>query len=190
MTISEVRPTAAQMLEQALAEFTEHPSGHWTLTGDAGEVVKALRTLAQPEGVTLSREDARTTLRLLVAHANATESIQAAQICGKLRNALGAAADTSESASWEERMQMEPPVVNGMRLFWAQEDSEVYCGRTLEDVRAYVEKLIGEPLPDDQIGEVTYNSKFRNEDGSKTTLFEAFVAENPTEPTQISTHYY
>lgn len=30
-------------LAHALAQFEQHPSGHWTLTGDAGEVVAALQ---------------------------------------------------------------------------------------------------------------------------------------------------
>ncbi|GGR62794.1 hypothetical protein GCM10008959_26050 [Deinococcus seoulensis] len=37
-------------LEQVIADhFEQHPSGHWTLTGDADEVVAALRAQAEAE---------------------------------------------------------------------------------------------------------------------------------------------
>ena len=37
-----------ESLTYALDQFEQHPSGHWTLTGDAGEVVAALQAALSP----------------------------------------------------------------------------------------------------------------------------------------------
>ena len=46
-----IRTAFRGTLDEALGQFEQHPSGHWTLTGDAGEVAAALQAaLADPTG--------------------------------------------------------------------------------------------------------------------------------------------
>lgn len=82
-----------------------------------------------------------------------------------------------------------PPVINGFRLYWVQERDEVYAARSLDEARAYVESLIRESIPADEVGEVLHDMTGTDGEGGPTTLFQSFRAETITEPTQIWTAY-
>lgn len=83
-----------------------------------------------------------------------------------------------------------PPTNHGYRLFWVQEESEVYAAKSAEEAKSFVEKLIGEAIPDDEVGEVLADKVGSDDDGQPMTLYQEFNNLEPlSEPVQVWSAY-
>ncbi len=79
------------------------------------------------------------------------------------------------------------------RLFWVNEESEVYAARSVEEARAFVERLTGEPV--DAAGEVIFTAGIvvtNDETGEATNMlkeWERVKVEGIDEPFHFCTGY-